>query len=34
MKQEAFDKEWLKQSVNFVASVMVWGCMTAEGPGK
>lgn len=34
MKQEAFDKECLKRSVKFAACVMVWGCMSAEGPGK
>jgi len=35
MKQEAFDKEWLKHSVKFAASViLVWGCMSADGPRK
>ena len=34
MKQEAFDKECLELSVKFTASVMVWGCMTAKGPGN
>ncbi len=31
---KAFDKECLKRSVKFAASGMVWGCMSAEGPGK
>ena len=34
IKQEAFDKECLKRSVKFPASVMVWSCMRAKGPGK
>ena len=34
MKQEAFHKECMKRSVKFAASVMVWACMTANGPGR
>jgi len=34
MKQEAFDEEWLKHSVIFAASDMVWGCMSVERTRK
>lgn len=34
LKHEAYKKECLKRSVKFATSVMVWGCMTAEGPGR
>ena len=34
LKQEAYIKECLKRSVKFASSVLVWGCMTAEGPGR
>lgn len=33
-KQEAFNKEFLKLSVKFNTSVLICGCMSAEGLGK
>ena len=34
LKQEAYNKKCLKNLVKFATSVMVWGCMTAEGLGR
>ena len=34
LKLEAFEKKYLKGSVKFLTFVMVWGCMTAQDPGK
>lgn len=33
-KEEAFKRECLKRSVKLNTSVMIWGCMSAEGLGK
>lgn len=33
-KAEAYQKDCLKRTVKFPASVMAWGCMSAKGVGK
>ena len=34
IKQEEFDKGFLKHSIKFAVRVTVYGCMSAGGPGK
>lgn len=34
LKQEIYDKDCIKRLLKFVACVMVFACMTADGPGS
>lgn len=34
LPSEAFNKDCLKRTVKFPASVMIWGCMSTQGVGK